>query len=76
MMGSRGVISDKWSMRILWGCVLGSAVGNDLISYFLCFCFFSERHHSLLTNHIYIWLFRFVHGCCRETNAEQGTCFG
>ncbi|KAL0787943.1 hypothetical protein Bca101_004189 [Brassica carinata] len=29
MMGSRGVISDKWSMRILWGCALGSAIGDD-----------------------------------------------
>ncbi|KAK9091428.1 hypothetical protein Sjap_024605 [Stephania japonica] len=26
-MGSRGVIGDKWSMRILWFCALGSAVG-------------------------------------------------
>lgn len=26
-MGSRGIISDKWSMRILWGCAIGSAIG-------------------------------------------------
>ncbi|MBA0731639.1 hypothetical protein Golax_022912 [Gossypium laxum] len=25
-MGTRGVIGDKWSMRILWGCAIGSAV--------------------------------------------------
>lgn len=24
---TRGVIGDKWSMRILWLCVIGSAVG-------------------------------------------------
>ncbi|GFZ02120.1 hypothetical protein Acr_15g0007290 [Actinidia rufa] len=24
-MSSRGVISDKWSMRILWLCAIGSA---------------------------------------------------
>ncbi|KAF6146530.1 hypothetical protein GIB67_008816, partial [Kingdonia uniflora] len=23
----RGVIADKWSMRILWGCAFGSAIG-------------------------------------------------
>ncbi|KAG2264403.1 hypothetical protein Bca52824_071482 [Brassica carinata] len=28
--GVRGIISDKWSMRILWDCALGSAVGNIL----------------------------------------------
>ncbi|XP_010263308.1 PREDICTED: uncharacterized protein LOC104601608 [Nelumbo nucifera] len=26
-MGSRGVIGDKWSMRILWLCAIGSAIG-------------------------------------------------
>jgi len=26
-MGSRGIINDKWSMRILWGCAIGSAIG-------------------------------------------------
>ncbi|KAK8464451.1 hypothetical protein PHAVU_011G213100 [Phaseolus vulgaris] len=25
-MGTRGVIGDKWSMRILWACAIGSAV--------------------------------------------------
>ena len=48
MMGSRGVISDKWSMRILWGCALGSAIGDDLIStHFRMFLF-----TPLLANHI------------------------
>jgi len=28
-MGTRGVIGDKWSMRILWACAIGSAVGMD-----------------------------------------------
>ncbi|KAK4255786.1 hypothetical protein QN277_008739 [Acacia crassicarpa] len=23
---ARGVISDKWSMRVLWACAIGSAV--------------------------------------------------
>ncbi|XP_013684836.2 uncharacterized protein LOC106389182 isoform X1 [Brassica napus] len=32
MMGSRGVISDKWSMRILWGCALGSAIGLYMVA--------------------------------------------
>ncbi|XP_042477458.1 uncharacterized protein LOC122058830 [Macadamia integrifolia] len=26
-MGGRGVIGDKWSMRILWACAIGSALG-------------------------------------------------
>lgn len=26
-MGGRGAIPDKWSMRVLWVCALGSAVG-------------------------------------------------
>ena len=45
MMGSRGIISDKWSMRILWGCALGSAVGN-VSSLDLCICkaFFLSTH--------------------------------
>ncbi|TQD84582.1 hypothetical protein C1H46_029872 [Malus baccata] len=25
-MGGRGVIGDRWSMRILWACAIGSAV--------------------------------------------------
>lgn len=26
-MGGRGVIGDKWSMKILWMCAIGSAIG-------------------------------------------------
>ncbi|XP_057513556.1 uncharacterized protein LOC130795465 [Actinidia eriantha] len=29
---SRGVISDKWSMRILWLCAIGSAVGLYMVA--------------------------------------------
>ncbi|XP_050377574.1 uncharacterized protein LOC126794833 [Argentina anserina] len=25
-MGARGVISDKWSMRVLWACAIGSGI--------------------------------------------------
>ncbi|KAM5585965.1 hypothetical protein ABKV19_005062 [Rosa sericea] len=25
-MGARGVITDKWSMRVLWACAIGSAI--------------------------------------------------
>ncbi|MCI68452.1 hypothetical protein A2U01_0089713, partial [Trifolium medium] len=25
-MATRGVIADKWSMRVLWACAIGSAV--------------------------------------------------
>ncbi|MCI68671.1 hypothetical protein A2U01_0089932, partial [Trifolium medium] len=25
-MATRGVITDKWSMRVLWACAIGSAV--------------------------------------------------
>ncbi|CAI0376150.1 unnamed protein product [Linum tenue] len=31
-MGGRGVIGDKWSMRILWMCALGSAVGLYMVA--------------------------------------------
>ncbi|KAG5546270.1 uncharacterized protein LOC131329232 [Rhododendron vialii] len=31
-MGGRGVISDKWSMRVLWLCALGSAVGLYMVA--------------------------------------------
>ncbi|KAK9115094.1 hypothetical protein Syun_021891 [Stephania yunnanensis] len=31
-MGSRGVIGDKWSMRVLWFCALGSAVGLYMVA--------------------------------------------
>ncbi|KAL4185974.1 hypothetical protein AMTRI_Chr10g8490 [Amborella trichopoda] len=26
-MGGRGIIGDKWSLRILWFCAIGSAIG-------------------------------------------------
>ncbi|KAK8312831.1 hypothetical protein V6Z11_D01G068500 [Gossypium hirsutum] len=31
-MGTRGVIGDKWSMRILWGCAIGSAVALYMVA--------------------------------------------
>ncbi|XP_075669100.1 uncharacterized protein LOC142638910 [Castanea sativa] len=31
-MGSRGAIPDKWSMRVLWFCALGSAVGLYMVA--------------------------------------------
>ncbi|KAK8691278.1 hypothetical protein V6N13_074793 [Hibiscus sabdariffa] len=31
-MGTRGVIGDKWSMRILWACAIGSAVGLYMVA--------------------------------------------
>ncbi|XP_022985081.1 uncharacterized protein LOC111483159 [Cucurbita maxima] len=31
-MGGRGVIGDKWSMRVLWVCALGSAVGFYMVA--------------------------------------------
>ncbi|CAL5341941.1 hypothetical protein ACSBR2_028127 [Camellia fascicularis] len=31
-MGTRGVISDKWSMRVLWFCALGSAIGLYMVA--------------------------------------------
>ncbi|KAJ4836173.1 hypothetical protein Tsubulata_004989, partial [Turnera subulata] len=30
-MGSRGVIDDKWSKRILWVCAIGSAIGLYMV---------------------------------------------
>lgn len=31
-MGTRGVIGDKWSMRVLWLCAIGSAVGLYMVA--------------------------------------------
>ncbi|RYR62651.1 hypothetical protein Ahy_A04g020358 [Arachis hypogaea] len=31
-MGARGVVGDKWSMRILWACALGSAAGLYMVA--------------------------------------------
>ncbi|XP_076929666.1 uncharacterized protein LOC143594174 isoform X2 [Bidens hawaiensis] len=31
-MGGRGVINDKWSMRILWLTAIGSAVGLYMVA--------------------------------------------
>ncbi|KAK1439595.1 hypothetical protein QVD17_05415 [Tagetes erecta] len=31
-MGSRGVISDKWSMRVLWITAIGSAIGLYMVA--------------------------------------------
>ncbi|KAF7836737.1 Winged helix-turn-helix DNA-binding domain containing protein [Senna tora] len=31
-MGTRGVISDKWSMRVLWLCAIGSAVSLYMVA--------------------------------------------
>ncbi|XP_030441166.1 uncharacterized protein LOC115663283 [Syzygium oleosum] len=30
-MGGRGVIGDKWSMRILWLCAFGSAISLYMV---------------------------------------------
>ncbi|KAF5747298.1 hypothetical protein HS088_TW05G00019 [Tripterygium wilfordii] len=29
---SRGVISDKWSMRVLWACAIGSGIGLYMVA--------------------------------------------
>ncbi|KAH7512498.1 uncharacterized protein LOC107432454 [Ziziphus jujuba] len=31
-MGTRGVIGDKWSMRVLWACAIGSAVSLYMVA--------------------------------------------
>ncbi|XP_021288201.1 uncharacterized protein LOC110419462 [Herrania umbratica] len=31
-MGTRGVIGEKWSMRILWVCAIGSAIGLYMVA--------------------------------------------
>lgn len=31
-MGTGGVIADKWSMRILWACAIGSAIGLYMVA--------------------------------------------
>ncbi|XP_019057781.1 PREDICTED: uncharacterized protein LOC104810481 [Tarenaya hassleriana] len=31
-MSSRGVISDKWSLRILWGCAIGTAISLYMVA--------------------------------------------
>ncbi|KAG5032831.1 hypothetical protein JHK85_016813 [Glycine max] len=31
-MGSRGIVPDKWSMRILWACAIGSAVSLYMVA--------------------------------------------
>ncbi|XVF78284.1 hypothetical protein PTKIN_Ptkin14bG0119400 [Pterospermum kingtungense] len=31
-MEIRGVIGDKWSMRILWVCAIGSAIGLYMVA--------------------------------------------
>ncbi|PON84104.1 Winged helix-turn-helix DNA-binding domain containing protein [Trema orientale] len=31
-MGGRGVVGDKWSMRILWACAIGSAIGLYMVA--------------------------------------------
>ncbi|GKU92880.1 hypothetical protein SLEP1_g6547 [Rubroshorea leprosula] len=31
-MGTRGVIGDKWYMRILWVCAIGSAIGLYMVA--------------------------------------------
>ncbi|KAH7544160.1 hypothetical protein JRO89_XS15G0119600 [Xanthoceras sorbifolium] len=32
VMGSRGVISDKWSMRVLWLCAIGSGISLYMVA--------------------------------------------
>ncbi|KAK2639104.1 hypothetical protein Ddye_026899 [Dipteronia dyeriana] len=31
-MGGRGVIGDKWSMRVLWLCAIGSAISLYMVA--------------------------------------------
>lgn len=31
-MGTRGVVGDKWSQRILWLCAIGSAIGLYMVA--------------------------------------------
>ncbi|XP_058761142.1 uncharacterized protein LOC131634486 [Vicia villosa] len=31
-MGARGVIADKWSMRVLWACAIGSAASLYMVA--------------------------------------------
>ncbi|GMN44770.1 hypothetical protein TIFTF001_013965 [Ficus carica] len=31
-MGGRGVIGDKWSMKILWMCAIGSAISLYMVA--------------------------------------------
>ncbi|KAE9616984.1 hypothetical protein Lalb_Chr03g0030571 [Lupinus albus] len=31
-MGTGGIIADKWSMRILWACAIGSAVSLYMVA--------------------------------------------
>ncbi|KAL2327681.1 hypothetical protein Fmac_021108 [Flemingia macrophylla] len=31
-MRTRGVIEDRWSMRILWACAIGSAVSLYMVA--------------------------------------------
>ncbi|KAK9273229.1 hypothetical protein L1049_018036 [Liquidambar formosana] len=31
-MGTRGVIGDKWSMRVLWMCAIGSAISLYMVA--------------------------------------------
>lgn len=87
-MGSRGVIGDKWSMRVLWACAIGSAIGMSCSPFFLSRCLkylldcqtsklsSSSSFSFELTLFIHYYLFRPVYGCCRETNEEQRTNVG
>ncbi|XP_020595718.1 uncharacterized protein LOC110035771 [Phalaenopsis equestris] len=31
-MGTRGLVGEKWSQRILWLCAIGSAVGLYMVA--------------------------------------------
>ncbi|XP_057456171.1 uncharacterized protein LOC130747297 [Lotus japonicus] len=31
-MGTRGVIADKWSMRVLWATAIGSAISLYMVA--------------------------------------------
>ncbi|MQM01779.1 hypothetical protein Taro_034537 [Colocasia esculenta] len=31
-MGTRGVVGDKWSQRILWFCAIGSAISLYMVA--------------------------------------------
>ncbi|URD99039.1 hypothetical protein MUK42_31325 [Musa troglodytarum] len=32
MIGSRGVVGEKWSQRILWFCAIGSAISLYMVA--------------------------------------------
>jgi hypothetical protein len=35
MVGSRGVVGDKWSQKILWVCAIGTAISMYLFMFII-----------------------------------------